>query len=186
MQQSNISAIFGKIKLFNFGQIINHLLLPFPMFQPPYPPGNNAIWHSFQNLMCNCCICPVWKMCRFFVLPKPNSHWICRHHVGGRPRGFRRDGRRAKPLPGNAACAGRNIPQIGFLPDRRSTPGWRCFHNNFCPIVTPFHNVAHPGRLASRHIFHLGLCGVVFPATSPPGSEGTWPASGARSTATHA
>jgi hypothetical protein len=27
-----------------------------------------------------------------------------------------------------AAFAGRHIPQIGFPPDRRSTPGWRCFH----------------------------------------------------------
>ncbi len=35
-------------------------------------------------------------------------------------------------------------------------------------------------------LFHLGLCGAVFPATSPPGPAGVWPASGARSTATHA
>jgi hypothetical protein len=35
-------------------------------------------------------------------------------------------------------------------------------------------------------LFHLGLCGVVFPATSPPGPAGVWPAIGARSTATHA
>jgi hypothetical protein len=33
--------IFAKVELFNFGQIINHLLLPFPVFQPPYPPDNN-------------------------------------------------------------------------------------------------------------------------------------------------
>jgi hypothetical protein len=42
-------------------------------------------------------------------------------------------------------------------------------------IFAHFHNVAHPGRLASR-----------FPATSPPGLAGVWPASGARSTTTHA
>jgi hypothetical protein len=35
-------------------------------------------------------------------------------------------------------------------------------------------------------LFHLGLCGAVFPATSPPGPAGVYPASGARSTATHA
>jgi hypothetical protein len=35
-------------------------------------------------------------------------------------------------------------------------------------------------------LFHLGLCGAVFPATSLPGPSGVWPASGARSTATHA
>jgi hypothetical protein len=42
MQKSNISAI-AKVKLFNFGQIINHLLLQFPAFQPPFHPDNNAI-----------------------------------------------------------------------------------------------------------------------------------------------
>jgi hypothetical protein len=35
-------------------------------------------------------------------------------------------------------------------------------------------------------LFHLGLCGVVFPVTSPPGPAGVWPASVARPTATHA
>jgi hypothetical protein len=35
-------------------------------------------------------------------------------------------------------------------------------------------------------LFHLGLCGAVFPAMSPPGPAGVWPASRARSTATHA
>jgi hypothetical protein len=34
-------------------------------------------------------------------------------------------------------------------------------------------------------LFHLGLCGAVYPATSPPGPAGVWPASRARSTATH-
>jgi hypothetical protein len=48
-----IKHIFAKVKLFNFGQISNHLLLPFPLFQPPFPLENNAIWHSFQTLMCS-------------------------------------------------------------------------------------------------------------------------------------
>jgi hypothetical protein len=55
-------------------------------------------------------------------------------------------------MPGNAALARR---QIGFPPDRR------CFTGNFCLIVPlkfrktifdHFHNVAHPGRLASCRI----------------------------------
>jgi hypothetical protein len=36
-------------------------------------------------------------------------------------------------------------------------------------IFYHFHNVAHPGRLVSRRIFHLDLCGPVFPASSPLG-----------------
>ncbi len=41
------------------------------------------------------------------------------------------------------------------------------------------------GGLPPIVLFHLGLCGAVFPAMSPPGPAGVWPASGARSTATH-
>jgi hypothetical protein len=40
---TNISTIFAKVALFNFGQIINHLFLLFPVFQPPFHPDNNAI-----------------------------------------------------------------------------------------------------------------------------------------------
>jgi hypothetical protein len=50
MQQSNISAIFAKVELFNFGQIINHFLLPFAAFLPPFRSDNSAIWRSSQNV----------------------------------------------------------------------------------------------------------------------------------------
>jgi hypothetical protein len=43
-----------------------------------------------------------------------------------------------------------------------------------------------PGGSPPVILFHLGLYGAVFPAMSPPGPAGVWPASGARSTATHA
>jgi hypothetical protein len=43
-----------------------------------------------------------------------------------------------------------------------------------------------PGGSPPVVLFHLGLCGMVFPATSSPGPAGVWPAIGARSTATHA
>ncbi len=68
MQQLNISTIFEKSELFNFGQIINHVLLPFPVFQPPFHPDNNAIWQSFQNFMFNYIIVFTWFekcCCRF-------------------------------------------------------------------------------------------------------------------------
>jgi hypothetical protein len=66
---------------------------------------------------------------------------------------------------------------------------------NFRPVVPlkfrknifdQFHNVAHLGGSPPVVLFHLGLCGTVFPATSPPVLAGVWPASGARSTATDA
>jgi transposase InsO family protein len=49
-----------------------------------------------------------------------------------------------------------------------------------------FTMLLNPGGMPLVVLFHLGLCGVVFPATSPPGAASVWPASGARSTATHA
>ncbi len=42
------------------------------------------------------------------------------------------------------------------------------------------------GGLLPVILFCQGMCGADIPATSPPGPTGVWPASGARSTATHA
>jgi hypothetical protein len=36
-------------------------------------------------------------------------------------------------LPVNAAVARQHITQVGFPPDRRSMPGWKCFHRHFSP-----------------------------------------------------
>ncbi len=59
--------------------------------------------------------------------------------------------------------------------------------SNFGRIFLPiFIMLLTPGGSPPVVLFHLGLCGAVFPATSPPGPAGAWPASGARSTATHA
>ncbi len=54
-------------------------------------------------------------------------------------------------------------------------------------IFDHFHNVfLTPGGLPPVVLLHPGLCGADFPAKSPPGLAGVWPASGARSNATHA
>jgi hypothetical protein len=87
--------------------------------------------------------------------------------------------------------ARRHIPQIGFPPDGRSTPQAiaifaQLFPSNLeKPFLTIFTVSLTPG-CSPPVLFHLGLCSAVFPATSPPGPAGVWPASGARSTATHA
>ncbi len=88
--------------------------------------------------------------CRFFVPSKSNNRWISRRHVGGRSSGFRKDGRRTKPLPGNAAFARRHIPQIGFPPDMRSTPGWRCFNRQFPPNCSP--------QIQKKHFLSFSQC----------------------------
>jgi hypothetical protein len=54
----------------------------------------------------------------------PPTRWISRHLIGSRSSECRRDCRRAKMLCRNATFARQHIPQIGFPPDRRSTPGW--------------------------------------------------------------
>jgi hypothetical protein len=63
----------SKVELFNFVQITNHLSLPFLVFQPPFHPDNSAIWHSFQSLLCKCCICPVLKNVVADFLSCPNQ-----------------------------------------------------------------------------------------------------------------
>jgi hypothetical protein len=123
-QQSNISAISAKVVFSNFGPTTNPLLLPFLTFQPPSNPDNNTIWRLSQNLMYNCSFNLVWKMLLLiFCLAHPHRHWISCQHDCGRSSGLRREGRRATPLPGKAAVAGQNIPQISFSPDRHLTPG---------------------------------------------------------------
>ncbi len=57
------------------------------------------------------------------------------------------------------------------------------FRKDILPIFTM---LLTPGGLPPVVLFLLDLCGAVFPATSPPGPAGVWPASGARFTATHA
>jgi hypothetical protein len=54
---------------------------------------------------------------------------------------------------------------------------------NFSPI---FLTLLTPGGLPPVVLFHPGLYGADFPATSPPGPAGVWPTSRARSTATQA
>jgi hypothetical protein len=39
--------------------------------------------------------------------------------------------------PETAALARRHIAQIGFLPDRRSTPSWRCLRRQFSSNFSP-------------------------------------------------
>jgi hypothetical protein len=73
MQPSNISNIFAKVEHFNFGQIINHLSLPFLVFQPPFHPENNTSWHSFQNLMCKFLYLPGLKNVVADFLSRPNQ-----------------------------------------------------------------------------------------------------------------
>jgi hypothetical protein len=121
--------------------------------------------------MCSCCISRFEKCCRcFFVLPKPNNHWISRRRLSGGSSGFRRDGRRAKPLPRNAALAGRHIAQNGDV----STGNFRPLSpsNSEKPFLTISTMSLTPGGSPPVVLFHLGLCGTVFPAASQPGPAG--------------
>jgi hypothetical protein len=52
MQQSNISAIYAKVKLFNSGQITNLLLMPFPVFQPPISPRQQRHFAFIADFKC--------------------------------------------------------------------------------------------------------------------------------------
>ncbi len=59
--------------------------------------------------------------------------------------------------------------------------------SNFAKIFLPiFTMLLTPGGSPPVILFLSDSCGAVFPATSPPGPAGVWPASGARFTATRA
>jgi hypothetical protein len=74
MQPSNISAVFAKVEHFNFGQITNHLLLPFLEFQPPFHPDNSAFGIHFRVQCAKFVFARFEKCCcRFFVPPKQNT-----------------------------------------------------------------------------------------------------------------
>jgi hypothetical protein len=108
-------------------------------------------------------------------LSRPNqttTHWISRHRVGGRPSVFRRDGRRAKPLPRNAAA-------LNWLSARQALNAWlemfpkaifaQLFPSNSeKTFLIIFTKLLTPGGSPPVVLFNLGLCGTVFPATSPP------------------
>ncbi len=126
----------------------------------------------------------------------PPLHWNCRRHGGGRSSGFREDGRRAKTVAQKrSVCWAAHL--LNWLSARQAL--------NPCLVTFPLALFAQLSPSNSERIFLpiftmslilggfppvvlflLDLCGAVFPATSPPGPAGVWPASGARSTAAHA
>jgi hypothetical protein len=69
------------------------------------------------------------------------------------------------------------FPQAIFAQSSPSNSG-KSFLIIFIMLLTP-------GGSPPVVLFHLGLCFAVFPETSLPGPTSVWPASGARSTATH-
>ncbi len=159
--------IFAKVELFNFGQITNHLSLPFPVFQPPFCPDNNAIWRSFQDLMYNCCICPVWKMLLLIFCPtqtkQPLDQWL--------PRQRRIQWILKRWPPRKNRCSetqrllGGASLKLALCQTGAQHLAWDVSTGNFRPIVPlkfktifdHFHYVAHPGRLASHRIISSRL-----------------------------
>jgi hypothetical protein len=101
------------------------------------------------------------------------------------PVDFEQMAAKQKHCPETQRLLGGTTLKLAFLQTGAQRLAGDVSTGNFCPIVPlkfrktlfdHFHSVAHPVR----------LCGAVFPATSPPGPMGFWPASGARFTATQA
>ncbi len=145
MQPSNISAIFAKVELFNFGQIINHLSLPFLVFQPSFHPDNSAIWHTFQSLIGKCCIYPVWKMLLPIFCPaQSNYHWISRRGIGGRPSGFRTDGPETQRLLGGTSL------KLAFRQTGAQRLAGDVSTGNFSPNCSP--------QIQKKHFWSFSQC----------------------------
>jgi hypothetical protein len=120
----------------------------------------------------------------------PTAHWNSRRHSGGRSSGRRRDGRRANRCVEMQHLLGGTSLKLAFRQN-----GAQClllassdqlFHKNSEKILLHiFTLLLIPGGSPPVVLFHPGLCGVDYPATSPPGPLSVLPASESRSTAPH-
>jgi hypothetical protein len=165
------------------------------VFQPPYHPDNNAIWHSFQNLMCNCCIYPAQKMLLPIYCPAQTTARSVAAMSAADPVDFEEMAAEQNCFMETQCLLGGTSLKLAF-----HQTGAQCLAGdvstcNFRPIVPLkfrkniliiFTMLLTLGGLPPVVLFHLGLCGAVFPATSPAGPAGVWPASWARSTASNA
>jgi hypothetical protein len=93
--------------------------------------------------------------------PPPRNRWNSHYLGGNRSSGLWSCGRPAKLLRKNAALARRFIPPTSLSPSRQPKSRLRCFNRCFsphCPTKIQkrhffhFHNISHPGRLASRRM----------------------------------
>jgi hypothetical protein len=155
------------------------------MFQSPFHPDNNAIWRLFKN-----------SMYSFFLSrPLPESTDPVEFEemaatTAADPVEFEEMAAKQNCCAKMQRLLGDTSLKLAF----RQT-GAQCLAGDtsigaFRPIVPQkfrkdifTHNVAHPGRLASHRIISSGL---VWRRLSSNITTWTWPASGARSTATHA
>jgi hypothetical protein len=115
-----------------------------------------------SDLMYKCCICPVWwKSLLLFGPPKPNSHWIITAMSAADPVDFKEMAAKKNRCPETQRLLGGTSLKLAF----RQTGAQRLAEDvstgTFRPIVplkfrktisVHFHNVAHPGRLASHCI----------------------------------
>jgi hypothetical protein len=195
-QQSNISISFAKVELSNFGPTINLLLLPFLAFQPPFHPDNNAIWRFSQNLMYSCCL-PGLKnvVADFLSRPPQQTTGSVAATTAADPVDFEEMAAEQHCCPETQCLLCCTSLKLAFCQTGTQRQAGDVSTGTFHPIVPlnsekPFLIISTmlltPGGLPPIILFHPGLCGADFPASSPPGPAGVWPARGARSTAIHA
>ncbi len=166
------------------------------MFQPPFHPDNSAIWHSFQNLMCKCCL-PGLKNVVTDFLSRQNQTTTgsVAATSAADPVDFQEMAAEQNRCPETQRLLGVTSLKLAFRQTGAQRLAGDVSTGTFRPIVPLkfrktflilFTMLLTPGGSPPVVLFHLGLCGAVFPSMSPPVAAGVWPASGARSTATHA
>jgi hypothetical protein len=134
----------------------------------------------------------------FFPAPSPpTNHWNSRRHSSGRSSGLEEMAAEQNRCAETQRLLGGTSLKLAFRQTGAALNAWlvtfllassdqlflkysgKIFSHIFTMLLIP-------GGSPPVVLFHPGLCGTDYPATSLPGSVSIWPASGARFTATHA
>jgi hypothetical protein len=149
--------------LSNFVLITNHLWPPCLVFLSPFHPTNSAIWLSFLNSVCKCCICQVWKtllpiFCLALPLPPESAETVAALSTAD-PVYFEAMAAEQNCCAEMQRLLGGSSLQLAFRQAGTQHLAGDVSTGIFRPIVpqkfrkdifSHFHNISHLGRLASR------------------------------------
>jgi hypothetical protein len=196
MQPSNISAIFAKVEHFNFGQITNHLFTAISRVSAPISPRQQRHLAFISEFNVQILYLPGLKNAVADFLSRPNKTTTgsVAATSAADPVDLEEMAAEQNLCPEKQLLLGGTSLKLAFrqtgaqgLAGDVSTGNFRQLFPSISEktFLSIFTMSPTPGGSPPVVLFHRGLCGAVFPATSPPGPVGVWPASGVRSTATH-
>jgi hypothetical protein len=176
---------FVKVTFSNFGLTTNPLLPPCHEFLYQSRPDNSAIWCLFQfNLQL--LYLPGLKNVVADCLTYPQPTGSVATTMAADPVGFEEMVAEQNRYAETQRLLGGTSLKLAFcqtgthLAGDVSTGVFSLFHSNSEKTFSIiFIMLLTPGGFSPIILFHPGLCGVDYSATSPPGPARVWPASGA-------